>query len=239
MQQATKQTRTLSPYSVVSRLALAIAVFFVLVFASSPKALAKQPAINNTSALTVLVVGDSLSAEYGLERGTGWVNLLRKKLKKDHPQSSVINASISGDTSAGGKARLPILLQKHKPTLVILALGSNDALRGLSLTATLKNMVSMGKSSQQSGANVLIAGMQMPPNYGKAYQKQFQQMFAHAAQKSNATLLPFLLKNVADIDAKKSLQLFQHDRIHPNEKAQKHIMENVWEALQTTITNKH
>lgn len=186
---------------------------------------------NNTK---ILVVGDSISAEYGLKRGTGWVQLLYAKLKKQHPNATIVNASISGDTSASGRYRLPVLLKKHNPSLVILALGANDALRGLSLKATLNNLTAMSKASQKTGAHVLITGMQMPPNYGKAYQMQFRKVFERAAKQTNAALLPFLLTGVADIEAEKSLTLFQKDRIHPNEQAQQRIMENVWNSIQNT-----
>lgn len=185
----------------------------------------------NASGLTLLVVGDSISAEYGLKRGTGWVQLLRRKITTQYPKSTVINASISGDTTAGGRARLPALLKKHRPTHVILELGANDALRGLPLQTTLRNLIAMSRASHQAGAGVVIAGMQMPPNYGRAYQQQFASVFEQAARQTQAALLPFLLTGTADTAAGSSMRFFQQDRIHPNAAAQPYIMRNVWNAL--------
>lgn len=185
-------------------------------------------------AVTLLVVGDSISAEYGLPRGTGWVNLLRRQIAKQYPESTVINASISGDTTAAGRSRLPALLRKHRPTHVVLELGANDALRGLPLKTTLQNLIVMSKDSRQAGARVLIAGMQMPPNYGAAYQKQFASVFERAARQSQAALLPFLLAGIADLPGKKSMSYFQQDRIHPSATAQPYIMRNVWHALHSS-----
>lgn len=185
-------------------------------------------------AVTLLVVGDSISAEYGLPRDTGWVHLLRRKIAAQYPGSAVINASISGDTTASGKSRLPALLSKHRPTHVVLELGANDALRGLPLEATLQNLIAMSNDSRQTGARVLIAGMQVPPNYGAAYQKQFANMFEHAARQSQAALLPFLLTGIADLPEKESMSYFQQDRIHPGTTAQPYLMRNVWHALHSS-----
>ena len=179
--------------------------------------------------LTVLVVGDSLSAEYGLQRHTGWVALLTQRLQAQHPQAVVVNASISGDTTSGGRSRLPSLLNKHQPTHVLLELGGNDALRGLPLTMTEANLTAMTQAAKAAGAKVTLLGMQMPPNYGAAYTKDFQQLYANIAKAQQVALAPFFLKNVAD--APNPLALFQADRIHPNETAQALMLDNVWPVL--------
>ena len=177
----------------------------------------------------ILVVGDSLSAEYGLARGTGWVALLEKKLVADKIAATVVNASISGDTTSGGRSRLAPLLARHQPTLVVLELGGNDALRGLSLTMTEANLDAMAQAARQAGARVLLVGMQMPPNYGARYAEQFAAIYTDVARKRKAALVPFLLKGVAD--APDPLKLFQADRIHPNAAAQPTLLANVWPVL--------
>jgi len=174
----------------------------------------------------ILVVGDSLSAEYGLPPGSGWVALLEQKLAQEKIPAQVMNASISGDTSAGGASRLAPLLAQQHPSVVIIELGSNDALRGLALAETEKNLEQMARAAQATGARVLLAGMQMPPNYGRDYSAQFAQTFAHAAQQTHALLLPFLLKGVAD--APNAQELFQADRLHPIAAAHPTILANVW-----------
>jgi acyl-CoA thioesterase-1 len=177
----------------------------------------------------ILVVGDSISAEYGLTRGTGWVPLLQSKLTAHNFPVQVINASISGDTTAGGRSRLPALLARHQPALVILELGGNDALRGLDLRMSENNLEAMTEAAQRSGAQVLLLGMQVPPNYGNAYSLDFIQMFVRVAKKKKTALVPFLLKSVADTP--NAAQLFQADRIHPNEAAQEQMLDNVWPHL--------
>ena len=181
----------------------------------------------------VLVVGDSLSAEYGLARGTGWVALLTQKLQADKVPAQVVNASISGDTTAGGRARLPALLKTHQPQVVVIELGSNDALRGLSLQASQANLTAMTQAAQQAGAKVLLIGMQMPPNYGAAYGKQFADLFGQVAKANGAALVPFMLKGVADqADA---LKLFQADRIHPTAEAHPTILANIYPSLRKIL----
>ena len=178
-------------------------------------------------------MGDSLSAEYGLARGTGWVALLAQKLQADKLAAQAVNASISGDTTAGGRARLPALLKAHQPAVVVIELGSNDALRGLSLAMTEANLSAMTQAAQKAGAKVLLVGMQMPPNYGAAYGKQFSDLFAKVARADNAALVPFMLKGVADrADA---LKLFQADRIHPTAEAHPTILANIWPALRKLL----
>lgn len=186
-----------------------------------------------SSQATVLVVGDSISAEYGLPRGTGWVALLQKQLDAGKIPARLVNASISGDTTAGGRARLPQLLKTHQPKVVLLELGANDALRGLPLAQTQANLTAMTQLAQQSGAKVLLLGMQVPPNYGASYTRQFAQVFADVGKAQKAAVLPFLLKGVADTPD--ALQYFQSDRIHPNAKAQARIAGNVLPELKKLL----
>jgi acyl-CoA thioesterase-1 len=193
-----------------------------------------NPATATTTAMNkprahVLVLGDSLSAEYGLKRGSGWVALLEKKLSAEKMSAIVTNASISGDTTSGGLARLPALLSQHHPTLVVIELGANDALRGLPMALTQDNLSSMTMTAQKAGAKVLLLGMQMPPNYGRDYGLRFASMYIDVAKATQATLVPFMLKGIADVPD--SLKWFQSDRIHPNEEAHPLILANVWPEL--------
>ena len=182
---------------------------------------------------TLLVVGDSLSAEYGLVRGTGWVALLEKQLAADKREALVVNASISGDTTSGGRSRLPALLRQHRPTHVILELGANDALRGLPLGMTQTNLAEMAKASKAAGAAVVLVGMQMPPNYGRKYADDFFKLFAAVAKSEKTALVPFLLKDVAD--APQAEALFQADRVHPNARAHPAMFSNVWVVLKPLL----
>ncbi len=181
----------------------------------------------------ILVLGDSLSAEYGLKRGSGWVALLEQKLIREKIAASVVNASISGDTTSGGRSRLDALLAEHHPTHVLIELGANDALRGLPLEMTQDNLNQMTRSAQKTGAKVLLIGMQMPPNYGKDYGARFAALYASVAKANKAALVPFLLKGVAD--APDSLLLFQADRIHPLEAAHPTLLANVWPELKRLL----
>ena len=186
-----------------------------------------------TAKPTVLVVGDSMSAEYGLERGSGWVALLEKRLSTHKPAVQVVNASVSGDTTAGGRARLAALLRQHQPSVVVLELGGNDALRGLPLQSSQDNLQWMTRSAQQAGARVLLVGMQVPPNYGARYTEQFAAMFASVAKNNQAALVPFLLQGIAD--TANPTALFQADRIHPAAQAQPRMLENVWPELRKLL----
>ena len=181
----------------------------------------------------ILVVGDSLSAEYGLQRGSGWVALLTTRLAKEHPEASVVNASISGDTTSGGLARLPALLRQHQPTLVVIELGGNDALRGLPLDTSRANLTEMAKLAKAANARVLILGMQIPPNYGRSYGERFATMFDEVARSQGAALVPFMLKGVAD--GPQAEQMFQADRIHPVASAHPIILGNVWPVLEPLL----
>jgi len=182
---------------------------------------------------TVLIVGDSLSAEYGLKRGTGWVPLLEKQLASDKKSAKVVNASISGDTTSGGRSRLPALLAQHKPAVVVIELGGNDALRGLPLDMTEQNLSAMTQAAKKAGARVLLVGMQVPPNYGSAYAATFSGLFAKIAKAEKVSLVPFFLKGIADVAD--PVANFQADRIHPNEQSQARMLANVWPELKKLL----
>ena len=196
-----------------------------------------KPGAQNKPDRTILVVGDSLSAEYGLARGAGWVALLDKKLAAEKIAAKVVNASISGDTTSGGVSRLGALLKEHKPNLVIVELGGNDALRGLPLKMTEKNLADMASIAQKAGAKVLLVGMQVPPNYGADYGQRFANTFASVSKAQKTGLVPFLLKGVADgPDADKMTEkMFQPDRIHPKAEAHPIMLGNVWPELQKLL----
>jgi len=179
---------------------------------------------------TLLVLGDSISAEYGLPRDSGWVSLLQTRLSDDKLPVSVVNASISGETTAGGLTRLPALLQQHKPAVLIIELGGNDGLRGLSLAATQANLREMIKSADRIGARVLLLGMRVPPNYGPDYSKRFAAMYQGLARERNVKLVPFLFAGLEDTE-----RFFQQDRIHPNQRAQTVMLDNVWPSLRSLL----
>ncbi len=181
---------------------------------------------------TILVLGDSLSAEYGLVRGEGWVNLLQKKLTAEKISAAIVNASISGETTSGGKARLPTLLAKHQPSIVVIELGANDALRGLSLAATQENLRNMIHNAKDVKAKVLLVGMQIPPNYGGDYTKQFAALFPKLAKENKTSLVPFMLQGVAE-----KPELFQADRIHPSAEAHPRILNNIWPQIKPLISS--
>lgn len=175
---------------------------------------------------TILVLGDSLSAEYGLARGTGWVSLLEKKLADDKFSVSIINASISGETTIGGRSRLPSLLKQYKPNIVIIELGGNDALRGLDLKASENNFRDMIQMARANKAQVLLVAMKIPPNYGKQYTDQFFSLYAKLSKETKSSLVPFFLEGIAQDPA-----LFQADRIHPKAEAHPVMLNNVWPHL--------
>lgn len=190
-------------------------------------------AVQAQPAPVLLVVGDSMSAEYGLKRGSGWVALLEQRLVQEKIAAKVVNASVSGDTTSGGRTRLPALLARHRPAVVVIELGGNDALRGLPLAMTEANLAAMVRAAKASGAQVLLAGIQVPPNYGKRYTDDFAALFGRVAQAEKVALLPFLLKGVGD--APNAAELFQADRIHPNEAAQPTLLANVWPLLRPLL----
>jgi len=182
---------------------------------------------------TVLVVGDSLSAEYGLARGAGWVALLEQKLKAEKIDARIVNASISGETTSGGRARLPALLTQHKPQIVVIELGANDGLRGLPVASAETNLRQMVTLSQRQDAKVMLIGMRMPPNYGRAYTERFFNMYGTLSRELEAPLVPFMLEGVADKPA-----LFQADRLHPNAQAHPVILNNIWPAFHNLIRQR-
>lgn len=205
-----------NPLAAWLRVALLSAALFVSAAAANPA--------------TVLILGDSLSAEYGLPRDTGWVRLLSEQIAKEAAQYSVVNASISGDTSAGGRTRLPALLQQHRPAVVVIELGANDGLRGLPPPALRENLRTMVRASQGAGARVLLLGMQIPPNYGRDYAQRFAATFEQVAREEKVSVVPFLLAGFAD-----RLEYFQADRIHPNERAQPLMLDAVWPKLRPLL----
>lgn len=192
---------------------LHIYLFLLLTFVTS--LVLAQPASNK-----LLVMGDSLSAGYGIDIQQGWVKLLENELRKSHTVQ-IINASVSGETSSGGKTRLPALLAEHKPSLVILELGGNDGLRGQPLKLVEKNLQAMIDASKNAGAKVILAGMQIPPNYGSRYSSEFKALYASLAEKNQVGLIPFLLEGIGG-----KAELMQRDGIHPTAEAQVIMMRN-------------
>jgi acyl-CoA thioesterase-1 len=184
----------------------------------------------NAAAGTVLIVGDSISAAFGLDTRQGWVTLLEQRLKDEGFNDKVINASISGDTSAGGLARLPALLTEHRPDVVILELGGNDGLRGQLPTQLQQNLASMIDSSKASGAKVLLLGMQLPPNYGVRYTQAFAEVYSNLASDKKIALVPFFLQGIGGIP-----ELMQADGLHPAAAAQGKLLENVWPTLKPLL----
>jgi acyl-CoA thioesterase I len=184
-------------------------------------------------AATILVYGDSLSAGYGLPREAGWTNLLQKRLHEEKLDYKVVNASISGETTLGGRKRIAATLAAHRPALVILALGANDALRGQNLDAMRANLEAIVEASRAHKARVLLVGMRIPPNYGAAYAEKFHETFRELAQRRKLPLLPFLLDGFAE-----DYRLFQADGIHPSAQAQPLILENVWKSLQPLLKRR-
>lgn len=184
------------------------------------------PALAQAPQRTVLVFGDSLSAAYGLRTEDGWVALLAKKLDAEKPGWRVVNASVSGETTAGGKSRIARALAEHQPHMLILELGANDALRGLDLSLAQANLQTIIDAAYAINAKVLVAGVEMPPNYGPEYAAAFREMFRTLAEKNDAALLPFLLEPIA-----RDLSWFQADTIHPTAAAQPKVLEHLWTAL--------
>jgi acyl-CoA thioesterase I len=178
----------------------------------------------------IVILGDSLSAEYGLARGSGWVALLRQRLAQTGSDYDVVNASISGDTTSDGRERLPAILARVHPAIVVIELGGNDALRGIPFTLTAANLRDMIDRSRANGAKVLLVGMQIPSNYGPDYTQKFRLLYPQLAQQKQVALVPFLLDGLAD-----QPQMFQADQIHPLEAAQPRLLENVYPALKPLL----
>lgn len=177
-------------------------------------------------AARILVFGDSLSAAYGLSQQDGWVALLEKRLQREHPDYSVANASISGETTGGGLARLPAVLERQRPRVLVLALGANDGLRGLPVGQMKKNLAAMIQAGKKAGARVLLVGIRMPPNYGPDYTAAFTAAYAEVAAKERVAFLPELLAGIGE-----KTEYFQPDRLHPTAEAQPIILETVMKAL--------
>jgi acyl-CoA thioesterase-1 len=182
---------------------------------------------------TILVMGDSLSAGYGLKPEEGWVNLLRDKLQQQNLNYRVINASITGDTTRGGLARLPKALTREKPDILILELGANDGLRGFDINLTRNNLNRMVELAHSSNASVLLLGIQLPANYGLSFREKFRQIFTDVAKQQKIALVPFFLKGVAE-----TRDLMQADGIHPAAEAQPVILGNIWPALSPLLENQ-
>ena len=199
-------------------------VLFILTVLVLPRpTFAAQPVI--------LVLGDSLSAGYGIDRQRGWVQLLQDRLKQEGYAYKVVNASVSGDTSDSGLSRLPYALKQHQPTIVIIELGGNDGLRGLSLSQLQANLNQLVSLSKHAGAKVIVCRERIPPNLGPVYSTKFSEQFEVVASKQKVPLVPYLLKGVADDPA-----LMQADGIHPNERGQPGMLENVWPVLKPLLT---
>jgi len=206
----------------VSFLMLVGASVFCVGFASDARAAPAQPVI--------LIIGDSLSAGYGLPSDAGWPTLLQRRLGSEGYPQLVVNASISGDTTAGGRARLDALLAQHRPAIVVIELGANDGLRGSSIDAMRQNLDAMVLAAQKAGARVVIVGMRLPPNYGAAYGARFDATFADVAKAHKTALVPFLFEGFAFDEA-----MFQADRVHPLAAAQSRMQDNVWAALKPLL----
>ena len=179
----------------------------------------------------ILVFGDSLSAGYGLPRGSGWVDLLQQRLQQGNYNYRVVNASISGETTVGGRNRLSDALTQYRPRIVILELGANDGLRGQSVQTMQDNLVRLVQASQAAGAKVIVVGMQIPPNYGPDYTKKFRDAFRAVARQTGAELVPFFMEGFAD-----RREMFQSDGVHPAVEAQPRMLDNVWTKLKPLLS---
>jgi acyl-CoA thioesterase I len=186
------------------------------------------------AASTVLVMGDSLSAAYGIEPAQGWVALLAKRLKERRYDYTVVNASVSGETSAGGLTRLPEALAKHKPAVVVLELGANDGLRGTPVNTIQANLGRMIELSKQAGAQVLLVGILLPPNYGPQYTGAFKDLYPQLAKRYQLNLLPFLLDGVAE-----HREIMQADGLHPKAKGEPAVLDNVWVHLEPLLKSPY
>ena len=202
-------------------------MLLILVPASALCAGDPAPAAN---VRTMLVLGDSISAGYGMAQGEGWVSLLEQRLRSDKLVYQVVNASISGETTLGGRNRIADVLAEHKPVVVIIALGGNDGLRGHPLEDIRDNLIEIVKACRKSSAKVVIAGMRIPPNYGMVYTRRFQGLFAEVARQQNASLVPFMLQGFAE-----NRKMFQDDGIHPTSAAQGRILDNVYRRLRPLL----
>ncbi|CAD6537678.1 hypothetical protein LMG27952_03299 [Paraburkholderia hiiakae] len=228
------------PSASASIATLTAAALFGTSFGMNGPALAATPAPTDHAATNpaatakpnIVVLGDSLSAEYGLPRDTGWVALLRQRLTSERIDYNVANASISGDTTSGGLTRLPLVMQRIKPSIVIVELGANDALRGVPLSTTESNLRAIVAQIRKGGAKPVLVGMYVPPNYGPDYTRDFHAIYERLAKELNVPLVPFLLAGLAD-----KPELFQADQIHPVQQAQPLLLDNVWPTLKPLLDN--
>ncbi|HTH94176.1 MAG TPA: arylesterase [Rhodocyclaceae bacterium] len=200
--------------------------FLLCVLTPSTSALAAEP----VATPTILVFGDSLSAGYGLAREQAWPSLLGSRLKDSGSAYAVVNASVSGETTAGGLSRLPLALQQHKPTIVIIELGANDGLRGLPIAAMRTNLTTMINASKAIGARVLLIGMRLPPNYGPDYTTQFAESYTLLAKQKQTALVPFLFEGFAG-----NPDAFQADHLHPTAASQTIMLNTVWQKLKPML----
>ncbi len=213
------------------RRAAAAALLGTLLAVTVPARAATAPA---SSPPVIVVLGDSLSAEYGLPRDTGWVSLLRQRLTTERIDYSVANASVSGDTTSGGRARLPAVLQRLKPSIVVVELGSNDALRGVPLATTEQNLRDIIAGAQRARAKVVLVGMYVPPNYGPDYTQKFHAVYTRLSKDLGVPLVPFLLAGIEN-----KPEMFQADQMHPAQQAQGILLDNVWPALKPLLGKPH
>jgi len=211
------------------RAALA-ALLGTLLAATVPARAATAAPASGQGGPALVVLGDSLSAEYGLPRDTGWVALLRQRLATERIDYSVANASISGDTTSGGRARLPAVLQRLKPSIVVVELGSNDALRGVPLATTEQNLRDIIADARQARAKVVLVGMYVPPNYGPDYTQKFHALYTRLSKELGVPLVPFLLAGIEN-----KPEMFQSDQMHPTQQAQGILLDNVWPALKPLL----
>jgi acyl-CoA thioesterase I len=200
--------------------------------ASASASASSSSATAAAAAPSIVVLGDSLSAEYGLDRDTGWVALMRKRLAQTELNYNVVNASISGETTEGGKTRLPAILARVHPAIVMVELGANDALRGIPLTLSTSNLAAIITASQAAGAKVVMIGMRIPPNYGPDYSEKFFHAFGQLAGQYHTAYVPFLLDGLVDDPS-----LFQSDQIHPTSAAQPKLLDNIWPVVRPLLKN--
>lgn len=196
-------------------------LLFVLALAAAAPARAAQ---------TIVVFGDSLSAGYGLPQGAGWVSLLEQRLRREKLDYDVVNASISGETTFGGRNRIGAVLQEHTPAVVIVELGANDGLRGSAVETTRANLIAIVAACRKAGAKVLLVGMRIPPNYGPVYTRRFEATFAEVARQQNTSLVPFMLQGFAE-----KREMFQADGVHPNAGAQPRVLDNIYKRLRALL----
>ena len=207
--------------------ALFSAVYAALLLTQAAAAFAEDsPSAGSPPQSKLLIFGDSLSAAYGIGEDEGWVTLLAERLAQEDSELEVVNGSVSGETTTGGRARLPSLLERYNPAFVLIELGGNDGLRGLPLSLMRENLTDMIQLSQTSGATVLIAGMQIPPNYGPRYTEPFFAQYAELAEEFDLYLIPFLIDGIPQ-----QPELMQADGIHPKAEAQSMILDNFWPVL--------